>query len=543
MVWLAGLQMAAALTEGFGLVLMVPLLSRLSGGSAAATGDPGGMASLGLSGLLIVFAGLVIARAILVMARNRAALELEIAMVDGLRQRAWRALLQADWRYLSALKRSDQASLLISNLDRVGLGINQLLVALSALATLLALGLAALAIAPLLAAGAALTGGAVLLAYRGLRRAAARQGEALGAAWNAVHSGLGDGLAALRSAKSLGAEARLERHALSGFAALAAARRAFLRSSGYGQLALQAGGAVALAGLIWLGIDRWHLSVATILPLVALFVRAVPLLGTLQESWQNWLHARPALQGAQTLIADAEAAREPLADAALVPELQQSILVDGVTVRFGDQPVSALDGVSMEIAAGSVVAIAGPSGAGKSTLADLLAGLLLPDAGRITIDGTPLEGGAWRAWRSAVAYVEQEPLLLATTIRDNLAWGVAVEDEQLWAALEAAAVADFVRTLPDRLDTVLGDGGRRLSGGERQRLMLARALLRKPKLLILDEATSALDPGNEAAIVRALAGLRGLLTILIIAHRGALTGLADRIVRLDHGRVVDESVA
>ena len=168
--------------------------------------------------------------------------------------------------------------------------------------------------------------------------------------------------------------------------------------------------------------------------------------------------------------------------------------------------------------------------------------MLGPDRGTVTIDGAVLDAAAQRAWRGQVAYIDQDPLLLAATLRDNLRWAAPrVSDAQLWAALEQAAAAGFVRALPDGLDTRLGDGGRRLSGGERQRLMLARALLRAPQLLILDEATSALDAENEAAIAAALGRLRGQMTIVLIAHRGALLDLADQVIRLENGHMVDES--
>ena len=136
-----------------------------------------------------------------------------------------------------------------------------------------------------------------------------------------------------------------------------------------------------------------------------------------------------------------------------------------------------------------------------------------------------------------VAYVEQDPVLLGGSIRSNLLWAAPDADEAHLNAALAAASATFVHDLPQGLETPVGDGGRRLSGGERQRLMLARALLREPSLLILDEATSALDPGNEAAIAQALERLRGRMAIVIICHRGALLGLADREARLELGRL------
>lgn len=543
---LALLQTAAALTEGVGLVLLVPLLASLAGPNAAIAGPlakliTGMGVGQSLPALLALFVFLVAARAALVLARNRAALTLELALVDGLRRRAWRALLGADWRTLQGLRRSDQASLLITNLDRVGHGVNQLLLATTSVVTLLALGLAALAIYPLFALGGLLAGLLVLLAYRGLRRRAALLGEALGGIWDRVHGAIGEALGALRSIKLLRRETEAEALVMQGFADLAAARQAWHTSQALGQLLLQVGGSAVLALLVWLALAGWQLPAATVLPLIAVFARAVPLLGTVQEAWQEWRHAAPALAAAEAQIAAMSTAAEPLATTVRPPHLAQAMHLVDVTLHYVGQGIPALSAVSITIRAGQITALVGPSGAGKSTLADLLAGLLSPDAGSLAVDGLVLDAVTQRVWRDQVAYIDQDPLVLAATVRDNLRWAApTANDARLWQVLEAAAAADFVRALPEGLDTRLGDGGRRLSGGERQRLMLARALLRDPQLLILDEATAALDAENERAIAAALAQLRGRMTIVLIAHRGALLDLADHVIRLESGQVVDE---
>jgi ATP-binding cassette, subfamily C, bacterial len=148
-----------------------------------------------------------------------------------------------------------------------------------------------------------------------------------------------------------------------------------------------------------------------------------------------------------------------------------------------------------------------------------------------------LRGAARQAWRSRVAYVQQDPVLLSASLRDNLRWAAPEADDARLAAALAAASAGFALDLPQGLDTPLGDGGRQLSGGERQRLMLARALLREPALLILDEATSALDAANEAQIAAALGPLRERMAVVVIGHRGKLVELADREIRLDAGQL------
>ncbi len=212
-----------------------------------------------------------------------------------------------------------------------------------------------------------------------------------------------------------------------------------------------------------------------------------------------------------------------------------------VGVAFAGNSRSALNGINLTIKARTTLAIVGASGSGKSTLADLASGLLSADQGSVLIDGIPLAGPIQRAWRAQVAYVQQEPLLFYASIRDNLARANPAADEARMRQALADASALFAYDLPQGIDTVIGDGARRLSGGEQQRIALARALLRDPKLLILDEATSALDGASEASVVEAIRALQGKLTILIIAHRGALVSLADRVVEVANGSIISET--
>lgn len=538
--WLVALMVWSALTESLGLMLLVPLLAALEPGTAGAVGswlaELG--VELGLGQALLLFVGLVALRALINLARGSATLQLEIGVVDQLRNRAWRALLAADWRVLSAMRRAESTSVLVTAIDRAGYGVNQAVAGLAALITLGGLALAGLAVAPAITLGGALGGMLVLLAYARLRRRAAELGDRLGNAYTAMQGGVNDNLEAMRMVKSLGGEARAEAAVLSGFAELSQARLAYQRDIGLGQLALQAGGAAVLAMLVWLAVERWQLGTAAILPMVALFARSLPLLGALQESWQHFAHARPAIEAAFALIDAAEAAREPDPGQSQAIRLEREIRLEQAGVQFDGSAYPALSDIDLVIPALGIAALTGASGAGKSTLADLLGGLISPDAGRLMVDDTTLDASNRRAWRRKVAYVHQRPVMLAASLRENLTWGrPGFDDAALQAALRLAA-ADFALDLPLGLDTPLGDGGRVLSGGEQQRIALARALLGKPDLLILDEATSALDPASEAQVAAAVAGLKGKMTMLVIAHRGILTELADRTYRLDQGRLV-----
>jgi ATP-binding cassette subfamily B protein len=201
--------------------------------------------------------------------------------------------------------------------------------------------------------------------------------------------------------------------------------------------------------------------------------------------------------------------------------------------------LKALDGVSIEVDPGEMVAIVGPSGAGKSTLFDLMQRFYDPDSGAITLDDVDLRDLPLAAARSAFGFVPQDPVLFSGTLRDNLVYGRdTASAEEINDVLELAYAAEFVARLPQGLDTLIGEGGVGLSGGQRQRLAIARALLAQPRCLLLDEATSALDAQSEEYIGKSLNTLKGKMTVLVIAHRLSTVRAADRICVMDQGRLL-----
>jgi ATP-binding cassette subfamily C protein len=199
----------------------------------------------------------------------------------------------------------------------------------------------------------------------------------------------------------------------------------------------------------------------------------------------------------------------------------------------------ALQDISLQIQSNRMTAIVGRSGAGKSTLIDILMGLQQPERGQVLIDGAPITSENLFSLRQAISYVPQDPFLFNGSIKENmLMMHPSASEEDIKEALKLAAAAEFVSRLPNGLDTIVGDRGIRLSGGERQRLVLARAILRKPAILVLDEATSALDSENEAKIQEALENLKGTLTIVVIAHRLSTIRNADQVIVLDQGSII-----
>jgi ATP-binding cassette subfamily B protein len=220
--------------------------------------------------------------------------------------------------------------------------------------------------------------------------------------------------------------------------------------------------------------------------------------------------------------------------------LRGEIRYEHVSYVYPDADRPALDDIDLTIPAGSSVGLAGSTGSGKSTAASLLSRLADPTEGRITIDGIDLRDFDPTTLASIVGVVTQETYLVHDSLRGNLLLAKPEATQaELWGALEAARIADVVRSLPDGLDTVVGARGHRFSGGERQRIAVARTLLRNPRVLILDEATSALDTSTEHELQAALDHLASGRTTLTIAHRLSTIREADQIVVLDHGRIAE----
>lgn len=220
-------------------------------------------------------------------------------------------------------------------------------------------------------------------------------------------------------------------------------------------------------------------------------------------------------------------------------KFESELRVDNVSFRYETAASETLEEISIVIEPGQVIGICGPTGAGKTTLVDMIAGLLQPTSGRISVDGRDLSCHE-REWQRNLGVVSQMVFLTDETLAENIALGINHEDidhEALWEAIRLAQLEGFVRSLPDGVDTRVGERGVRVSGGQRQRIAIARALYRRPDVLIFDEGTSALDNVTERELMEALSRLRGDHTILLVAHRLSTVRLADNIVFLQDGRL------
>ena len=222
-----------------------------------------------------------------------------------------------------------------------------------------------------------------------------------------------------------------------------------------------------------------------------------------------------------------------------LPPLSREISFEGLSFSYGETGSPVLEGIDLTIRRGEVVALVGSSGAGKTTLASLLPRFYDASAGRIVIDGVDIQSVTLGSLRRQIAIVSQETFLFDDTLRKNIAYGKDCSDDQIVAAAKAAFIHDFVTTLSDGYETMIGERGERLSGGQRQRIAVARAILKDAPILILDEATSALDTESERLLQEALYNLMRQRTAVVIAHRLSTVRLADRIVVMESGRIVE----
>jgi len=301
----------------------------------------------------------------------------------------------------------------------------------------------------------------------------------------------------------------------------------------------------AITAVLWIGardVIAGTLSAGTLGQFVLYAVIGAGSVGALSEVWAELQRAAGGMGRLSELLAEAPSIAAPEHPLALPSRARGGIRFDNVTFHYASRPdTPALDSFTLHVKPGETVALVGPSGAGKSTVLHLLMRFADPDAGTISIDGVELPKLDPRDLRKQIALVPQDPVLFATSAKENIRYGrLDADDGEIVAAAQTAEADAFLRALPDGYEADLGERGVRLSGGQQQRIAIARAVLKDAPVLLLDEATSALDAQSEHDIQQALERLMQNRTTLVIAHRLATVRRADRILVMDHGRIVAE---
>ncbi|WP_033838864.1 ABC transporter ATP-binding protein [Mesorhizobium loti] len=541
-----------SLTEGISILLLVPLLHlvgradqdfavRLPNNDFVRWLVPDG--TLQLTTVLCALVGLVAVQAAFNRFKSVYMARLLFDFINRLRMNLFESIGKARWGVFSRMRSSDLDHALTGDIDRVQGAAFSLLMLVQISVLLVGYLVISMFISPVMTAFAIVIGIVMFIALQPFRARATAFGRVLTTNRQDQYRTVSEFLGGIKVAKSLNVEASYFAQLQATLEKMKADNINYVSNSSIGTAVFQVASVVGLSLFIYVALVRFNLSLAEIVVLLLVFMRIAPRFMDMQTQAQQVLINLPAYTAMRSLQARFDAEREPghaESEDSQKLSLDTGLNIRGVSFDYDGAGKAVVSDITFGLPSGKVTALIGPSGSGKSTIADMLLGLLEPTTGKILVDGVEIDASNRRRWRNQVAYVPQDVFLLHDTIAANLRLAAPqASDDDLWTALRAAHAGEFVERLDHRLDTVVGDRGVRLSGGERQRIALARALLRKPSLLILDEATSALDWQNQSLIARSIDGLRGTMTILTIAHRPSMIAFADWVVAMEDGRVVE----
>jgi ATP-binding cassette subfamily C protein len=552
------LQMLIALllsgvAEVFGLSALLPLLSIAIGNNPAESAASGGskisaaeklikesLAAIGISPtvevLMIVIFLAILTKSALVLFANKQVGYTVTNIATDLRLKLLRELLKARWEFYLRQPIGKLTNAMSSEASRASKGFSccaSMIVA--AIQAMVAICVAFLVSwqATLIALGG---GGTIFLAVGSLVRKAKRAGSRQTKLMKSMLSILADFLQSIKPLKTMARDESAEHVLMKKIKHLNRAEQKQVSNKETLKAMQEPLRTVFLLSGLYLALIYLHLTATTILVLLFLILRILKQIGKIQEAYQDAVVLESAYWSLQDTIKNAEANREVLTGNRPVI-FEKEIRLDGVSFSYKDREVFREE--ALTFTKGKFTAIVGPSGAGKTTIVDLVTGLLRPQRGEIWIDDQPLAAIDLKSWRRMIGYVPQETILLHDSILVNVTLGdQRISEEDAIRALRAARVWDLVASLPQGINSSVGERGGNLSGGQRQRIAIARALAHKPTLLILDEATSGLDPESEAAICDTLRQLRGELTILAISHQPAMGEMADKTYRIENGKIL-----
>ena len=546
-----GLIVLCSLTEGASIALLIPVL-QAAGLDLQSQGAMSSIATLATRGfaafgvvptlplLLTVFVSLVGAQSLLGRAQSVAIFAVEQQFVLALRQRLYAAMTNADWLFLCRTRSTDFTHALTEETGRLGEATFVLLslaadVIVSALFVVLAFALSATVTALVLAVGAFL-----LIIHHRMVLEIHSDGDELSAAMKAFYASTIEQVQSLKATKTYSAQERMIALFAAAAKRVAAAYAAISRRQAAAGSWFEIGSTLALCLMLYVAAAVIQLPAPIILTLLLLFWRLMPRFISIHRHLRSFITVLPAFATVIKLTERCEQVGEPPHPLGRVLRFEQALHFERVCFRYREGSAASVNEVDLAIERGTIVALAGRSGAGKSTVLDLAMGLLTPQSGRILVDDAPLTLENARGWRRQLGYVGPETALFHLSIRDNLLWAQpTATDAEILEALRLASAETLALSLPDRLDTLVGDRGALLSQGERQRLALARALLRRPRLLILDEATNNLDAETESLVMQSLRQQRSGMTVLLAAHRMTTLRWADVIYVLEGGCMVE----
>ncbi|ABC32705.1 ABC-type multidrug transport system, ATPase and permease components [Hahella chejuensis KCTC 2396] len=547
-VLLTTLLFALAFVQGVGLLALIPLLTLAGVDAGYELGSQwswlGSM--LELNEALIIFIVIIVVYSTIKYFQQTLAAKLQTELALNLRGRLTAKMLAFSWLRFTQFRVSHLAQVLNHEVDRAS-QISLLLVQLVSLSCVLGVySVVSYLTSPGLTLVALVSGGGIYAGSRCLNRLSLRNGEEGKVLRQAYFSAVSEYMQGMKVVKAFKQEKRAGVDLEEQSRRLGCALLRFKKISALVTLYYEILIAVCLVGLCYFFIRWVKLPAAEFIVLLLLFSRFAPILKDMSYRYQQILNILPSYSEVVCILnGDVE---EGLSDKSIEVKpivATRSVRLERVSFSYLSTPGTyALRDFSITLPVNSVTALLGPSGSGKTTAADILSGLLTPSNGQVLIDGKELSEQEITQWSHSVSYVTQESFLFNKSVRENLLWAApGIEEDELWEALRNASAERFVKALPQGIDTLIGERGDLLSGGEKQRLAVARALLRKPALLILDEVSSALDEENETVIIEAIRELKKMTTVLIITHRKALLSCTDFVVHMENGEVQSRRIS
>lgn len=529
--------------EAFSLLLLVPVLGTLVSGGSASQFDIlltrlVGQGRDGLKWALFLLAGCGTGSSILKFVGEALILDIRSRMETQAGNAMANALLDVAWEPFASLRQGDIAKSLLIEGNQMAYGVRQYLTGLGAVLTALPLVLSACLMSPEMTAYTLAFGAAAALLFRFASAPVRGHVARLSSSVSAISLRIADIFGNLKFFRSTGLTGQARDDAEKTYQAYAAA---YFDSQIYPaalRYAVEAGALIFIAGFLYWQLAVDNSSPAAVLVFLAIFYRLVPKIMAAQDFLFQATTYLPWYESWRKRLAFCEAHRK-IDAGKKAPEFGTGLAFHRASFSYANG-FEVLRGIDLVVPPGRCVAVVGASGSGKTTLLDLAVGLLQPTAGHLTLGGQPISEIDLQQWQKKIGLVPQDCPVFFATVLENIAWGDPEPNREL--ALKCARQAnawEFIERLPQGIDTLIGERGANLSGGQRQRLGIARALYRRPCLLILDEATSALDGFSEKAVQQALAEVKGSFAILLVAHRLHTVAMADEIIVIDQGKVAE----
>lgn len=543
------LILVAGIAEGIGISALVPMISSLTGDSAEKDIPvpfnllPDLFTLVGIKPtfaiMLLAVLFIMIISFLLIHLQDRAVAHARYRFLNELRDRVSKSVFAARWEYFSSLSSGEVTNKLIHESDR---GTEALIAMVSLFAIFVQLfvyGIFAFLLSWqmfLVAIGAILFAS---LTARRLIRAVRKLGKQSTEINTFYSRQLVDFIRGMKLLKATSTEAQAEKKLNSSNEIACTTMRKIVVNQSLMRFELQALISGAMVIILYIAVVILEVPLSVLLVFLFIIMRLMPKFSTFQGQYHNYSAHKPALSIVDRLIRDSDDMAEPLfVDGQAFDKLHHDIELDAVSYNYPQANKDAISNLSLTFKVKGFVAIVGRSGCGKSTLLDLIMGLIDPSKGRLLIDGIDLTKIDRHAYRRKIGFVSQDSIFFTGSLRDNLCLDDEYDETHIQDSLEIAQIRDFVNSLPDGLDTEIGEAGIKLSGGQRQRLSIARALIRQPSILVLDEATSALDSESEASFQRAIEAVSHKYTMIIVAHRLSTVRKADQIYVLEDGHLV-----